>query len=164
MTSSVKREGNMNERLKILLENAKKMSVQVGWVERKQYSGSEMTTAETAYINEFGLPGHGIPPRPFIRPTVAHKKNEWQAIMKNEAKKMINGKSDVEKALEIVGLKAAGDIREAITKVWSPPLSIKTIRARLARRSNKNHVGNLAKPLVDTGYMLQSLTNKVVKE
>lgn len=164
MSSSVRREGNLNERLKILIENAQKMSVQVGWVERKQYPGSDITTAQVAAINEFGAPAKNIPPRPFMRPTFRHKKSEWQSIVKNEAKKMIQGKSDVGRTLEIVGLKAAGDIREAITNVWSPSLKISTVRARLARRSNKHHVGSLTKPLVDTGYMLNSLTHKVVKE
>lgn len=162
MSMTIKRAGNLNERMKILLDNAQKMSVQVGWVERKQYPDSSMTTAQAAYINELGSPADNIPPRPFMRPTFSKRKNYWKSIMENEAKKMIRGKSSVEKALEIVGLQAAGDIREAITNIWSPSLSIKTIRARLARRANKQRVGNLTKPLVDTGYMLGSLTHKVI--
>jgi len=162
MTVIVNKTGDIKERLKILLENAKKMSVEIGWVERKQYPDSSMTTAQAAYINELGSPADNIPPRPFMRPTYYAKRNLWKRIVENESRKMIRGKSSVEKALEIVGLKAAGDIRETITLIWSPPLKIKTIRARMARRANKNRVGNLAKPLVDTGYMLNSLTHKVV--
>jgi hypothetical protein len=163
MSMTIRKEGDLKECLKTLIENAQKMSVQVGWVERKQYPDSEMTTAEAAYINELGSPAHNIPPRPFMRPTFAKKQNEWKSIMRNEASKMIRGKSTIERALEIVGLQAAGDIRETITNIWSPGLSMATIRARLARRSNKHHVGNLTKPLVDTGYMLNSLTHKVVQ-
>lgn len=162
MSVKVQKTGNIKERLKVLLENAKKMSVEVGWVEHKQYEGSSMTTAQAAYINELGSPAHNIPPRPFMRPTFYKQKNLWTMIVKNEAKKMVNGKSTVSRTLEIVGLKAAGDIRETITEIWSPSLSIKTIHARLARRANKSKVGNLTKPLVDTGYMLNSLTSRVV--
>lgn len=165
MTVTIQKiSGDGKSKLQSILDNAKKISVDVGWVERKQYPDSNMTTASAAAINEFGSPSHNIPARPFIRPTVKQKQNEWKRIINDQSKKIINGKQSIENTMEIIGSKSAGDIRETITNIWSPSLKISTVKARLARRNNKNHVGNLTKPLIDTAYMLNSLTHKVINE
>jgi hypothetical protein len=157
-----KQAGTGKKQLTALLANAKNSDVQVGWVERKQYPASSITTASAAAINEFGAIGHNIPPRPFMRPTISKQQNEWKKIASNEFKRIMKQEQSINGTMEIIGLKVAGDIRETITQIQSPALSPKTIAARIARRANKHMVGNLTKPLVDTGYMLNSLTHKVV--
>ena len=104
-----------------------------------------------------------IPPRSYLRVTIRKKRSVWQNFIKNAAKKIIAGEWTVEEALEAIGLKDAGDVRETITQIQEPPLAKATIAARKRRRANKKTTGLLTKPLIDTAIMLNSLTN-VVKE
>lgn len=136
----------------------------VGWVARKQYENSKMTTAAAAAIAEMGSPDKNIPPRPIMRPTIRENKNLWAKIAANEAKKILQGNQTGENAMEILGLKAAGDIREKITQIYEPSLSPKTVANRLRKKKNKKIIGKLTKPLIDTEQMITSLTNTVERE
>ena|ERR1043165_9642197 len=156
--------GDGYKKLDAATKSIKGWQAKVGWVARKQYPDSEMTTAGAAAIAEYGAPSKNIPPRPIMRPTIAKQKNLWAQIARNEGKLILEGKQTGQGAMERIGLQAAGDARETITQIFSPPLSPKTIAARLRRYKNKKTVGNLTKPLVDTKTLLNSLTNTVERE
>lgn len=137
----------------------------VGWFEKSKYDDKDATpVAMVAAQNEYGNPNKHIPARPFMRPTIIEKENEWKAIANKGAKEIIKGNQTVDDVLELIGLKAAGDIKRTITKIYEPPLSPRTIAARVSKRSNKTTMGLLTKPLIDTGYMINSLTNVVEDE
>lgn len=94
-----------------------------------------------------------IPPRPFMRPTIAREKNNWKKTMADGARAVLNGNYTATQVMEAVALQAAGNIKETISQVTSPPLKSSTIRARV-RQKDKNVVGALDKPLIHTGKMI----------
>lgn len=135
----------------------------VGWFKLSQYEDGT-PVAYVATIQEYGYPEGNIPARPMLRPTIISKKKKWAKMAEQGAKDILNGGSTIDSVLEKIGQSAAGDARKTITAITEPPLSPLTIQARLAKRSNKTKVGNLTKPLVDTGLLLNSLTNVVEPE
>lgn len=144
----------------------------VGWVKKSAYP-SGTPVAYVAAIQEFGSPVNNIPPRPFLRPTIAEKTQEWQVLFAKGAKAIIVGNETPHTVLEKIGAKAAGDVRRAISQITNPALAEKTILARINRNSKfskiqrkftVNEALNTTKPLIDTGIMLGTLTHTVEEE
>jgi len=102
-----------------------------------------------------------IPPRPFMRPTIAAQRNEWLRLLGEGAKAILRGKATIEAVLGAVGAKAAGDVAKTITSITSPPLRKSTVRARLRQMADRKTIGSIDKPLVHTGILLNSITNTV---
>ena len=142
------------DNLERIAEELSKKTAKAGWFSSAVYPENGQQAAYIATIHEFGDTAHNIPPRPFIRPTIATKKAEWASIVTGLFRQGIatNTLPDV---LEVIGLTMEGDIRQAIADVVSPPLQPSTLKAR-KRRGNNND-----KPLNDTGYMIASLTSVV---
>lgn len=189
MAHSVVKRVSHREQVKNFTEDLTKFTVKVGWPEPERYPRPEVEkqiaaerggpkhksktykhspsskpgelVSVVAYANEFG---HGVPARPFIRPTIKKENAKWSRLMSYELKEALHKKISVEKAFDIVGQKVEGDIRETITQVYSPPLADATIKARLSKYAKQDKIGNLTKPLVETGYMLNTLTSKVEKK
>lgn len=137
----------------------------VGWFKDAKYPDKNSTpVAYVATIQEFGYPAGNIPPRPFMRTTIREKQVEWKRIAEQQSKQILKGSTNMTGALELLGQKAAGDVREKITQITTPPLKESTIQARLAKRRDKKTMGLLTKPLIDTGLMLATLTNTVEDE
>jgi len=128
----------------------------VGWFDSARYPDGK-PVAGVAYVHEHGSTARGIPPRPFFRPTIENKKQDWRELSANIAKGVVQGKINPDDMLEIVALTAGGDVAKTITKITSPPLKKATVKKRIRGRK----VGNkktAEKPLVDTGLMLASLS------
>jgi hypothetical protein len=153
-------DGPGKKQLEIMLKNVGNKVGKVGWLDRSAYEGG-VPVAYVAAIQEYGYAPKNIPPRPFMRITIANKQNEWKALSERGAKAIVKGNSNTYQVMEGIGLRAAGDVRRTISTIQDPPLKESTIKARLARRANKKTIGNLRKPLVDTGFMLGTLTNSV---
>lgn len=130
-------------------------TARVGWFETAKYEDGTPVAAVAAK-NEFG--SGPVPARPFMRPTIEAELPQWARIAERAAKQVVAGAMDQRTAIEVLAAKAAGDIRKAITRVQSPPLAPRTIEARAARGASGKAS---AKPLVDTGHMLQTLTHEV---
>lgn len=156
----VRKPGPGAERLRLLLDGVSDKVGKVGFFDTAKYEDGT-PVAYVAVIQEYGAPEQGIPPRPFMRPTVEAKQADWKAIATQGAKAMLNGKATGEQVLEAIGLKAAGDIRRTISQVTTPALAQATVDARRRGKADKMTVGNLTKPLVDTGTLLNSVTSKV---
>ena len=141
--------------------------------------------AQVAAINEFG--GHGIeggriPPRPFMRPAARHNAAKWAQLFAKDIRHL-----PLQYALDNLGFRVEGDIRKAITDVWNPPLKPITVEYRLRKQGafiKRDSQGNIdqektnraiqkkmsevlgthnsiVKPLIDTGYMIASVTHEV---
>jgi hypothetical protein len=149
--------------LQIALKNLQGKVGKVGWFEKSKYEDGT-PVAYVATIQEYGYPAGNIPPRPFMRTTIAEKQQEWKKIAESGSKAILNGKATVGTVMEAIGLKAAGDIRKKISLITAPPLSPRTIEARRSRRADKKTIGLLTKPLIDTGIMFGTLTNTVEDE
>jgi hypothetical protein len=158
-------KSDAGKNLTVALDNLQGKVGKVGWFEGSKYPDKKSTpVAYVAAIHEYGYPAKNIPARPFMRPTIIAKQNEWRQVAARGAKSILKGHGNVADVMEAVGAKAAGDIRKTITQIYSPPLKPATIAARLRNRANKKTVGRLNKPLIDTKEMYNTLTNTVEDE
>jgi hypothetical protein len=164
----------------VLGDFAKKMSsaktVRVGFLEGSTYPNGT-STAFVASVQEFGAPKVGIPPRPFFRNMIAAKKGEWPGAIAALLK--ANG-YDAKLTLDQTGAAIAGQLRQSIVDVLSPPLSPVTLMLRKmfgnnpsairgrdvaeARRrvaAGESSSGVSTKPLVWTGNLFASVDHEV---
>lgn len=137
-----------------------KKVAKVGWFEKSRYETGEYV-AEIAAQNEFGNPSKNIPARPFISQAIAKDEKLWINILEDQSKLILDGRSSIDKALEIVGGVAAGSIKESISALQEPPLSPVTIQRRLQKYKNQQLIGGLTKPLIETALMFNSVSHVV---
>lgn len=139
------------------------VSAKFGWLESNKYEdGTEV--AYVAAIHEYGAPEQGIPPRPFIAPTIKEQSGNWSKIMAQGVARVLEGKMFADDVLRGVGLQAAGDVRKKISQITSPELKESTVKARARKYADgKNITAGLRKPLIETGLMMDSCTNSVGK-
>jgi hypothetical protein len=132
----------------------------VGWFPGAMYKTAKGTipVATVAVKNEYGEPEQNIPPRPFFRPTVANKQNEWKQVSALGAKAVLNGSMTQVEAMEMLALQAEGDVVATMARLTSPALAESTIYRRQHRKSDPN---TSDKPLNDRGYMIATLTHQV---
>lgn len=146
--------------LELALRHLENKVAKVGWFENSKYEDGTPVAAVAAQ-NEFGNPSKHIPARPFMRPTIATKKKDWQKIAEKGAKAILADKATTENVMELLGKQVVFDIQKTISQLTQPPLSPVTIAARLARKADKKHVGSLTKPLIDTSVMFTTIISKV---
>lgn len=144
-----------------ILKESENHEGRVGWDKSAVYHDTGIPVAEVAATQEYGDPAHNIPQRSFFRTTIEEKRIEWKDKMTKLSKMVLNGKLTVKDALETLVLISEGDVVEKITTLQEPPLADSTIAARLHKRKDKQTVGNLTKPLVDSGYMLSTFISTV---
>ena len=134
-----------------LTELAAKVAVpgtlRVGFLENARYPDGT-PVAMIAAINEYGAPSRGQVPRPFFRTMIAAKQAEWPKAIAGLLK--ANG-MDALKALDLAGAVIAGQLRQSIIDLTSPPLAPSTIRRKQS-----------SKPLIETGHMLNSVDHEVM--
>jgi hypothetical protein len=142
-----------------------KQEAKVGWFPSAVYESGE-PVAGVAYVQEFGSPKHAIPARSFMRTTQSEKKDEWKKTLTGLSKAATIGTLAADKVLPALAMAAEGHVRATITKITSPPLKASTVAARKRRRANggKGAKASIAKPLVDTGIMLNTLTSQVKRK
>jgi hypothetical protein len=151
--------------LKSLAEHLKELDgleTRIGWFPTAKYPDGT-PVAFVAAVQEFGVASKNIPARPFLRPTREKYIPEWRALAAQGAKAMLAGKQTAWSVMEAIGLRGAADVAKTISEVFTPPLSPKTIAARLRKRSDRKTVGLLTKPLVDSGLMISTVTSQVRK-
>lgn len=130
-------------------EISKKMggvSVSIGFMEDATYPDGT-SVAAVAFWNEFGVPEHNQPPRPFFRNMIEEHQDEWPAQMAAQAK---GTNYDGPRVLGLMGELIKGELQQSINDLDSPALAASTV----ARKG-------FEKPLIDTGHMLNSVTYKV---
>lgn len=152
-------------RLRKEFESLKRAKLEVGYFDTARYPDGT-PVAYIAAIHEFGYAGKNIPARPFMRPTIAKKKQEWVKYLQGGFKRVANGQMTVNDVLTQMGGAIAGQINESIVAVTEPPLKDATVAARKRKLSDggKGAKGSISKPLVATGVLTDleySLTYKV---
>ncbi len=135
-------------------------SVKVGWFESSVYPNGT-PVAYVAAIQEFGYAAGGIPPRPFMRPTISRETNAWKALLLSGSKAIIAGNATIDQVMNGVGMKAAADVAKTISQIFEPPLKPATIAARARKRKDHTITATLAKPLVDSALLINSVTHVV---
>lgn len=135
----------------------------VGWFPSARYEGGQ-PVAGVAMVQEFGSVKRGIPPRPTMRPTVDDKRADWIKTTAQLTRAAAQGKIAPADVLNGLAQAAEGHVRATITKIMDPPLSPATVAARKRRLASGGKRANpktIAKPLVDTGILLNTLTSEV---
>lgn len=184
----VTKKGNGMEALKRAIREVKSKQLRVGWGADIKYTddkgGEGERVAVIAAQNEFGNPAKNIPPRPFMRPTVNANKTKWMTTAAKGISLALRDQRSIADVMDAIGQLAAGDIRKTISKITSPALSPTTIELRRRRRNGEKITGKTvgeaykaassaffqagssseSKPLVETGYMLNSLSSEVVNK
>lgn len=165
----VTRKTGKIEALRHAVEGLDGAQGRVGWFPSAVYEGGQ-PVAGIAHVQEFGSAKRSIPPRPFIRPTAEEKREQWKGTVEQVSRAVAQGKLEPGRVMEALTMAAEGHIREAISKVTSPPLAASTIAARRRRladggaseKGDKGGAGiaGITKPLVDTGILLNTLTSE----
>ena len=156
----VVRSGEGIEVMKLRVKELEKLNLFVGWLESAKYDGGT-PVAGVAAVHEYGSPKMNIPPRPFMRPAIADNKSEWLKIIEQGARAIINGKSTANQVLELLGLKASGDVKVAIKNVTEPSLQAETVASKARKKADGKTIGSLNKPLVEEAIMINSVTYEV---
>lgn len=105
--------------------------------------------ALVAAFNEYGVPSHNQPPRPFFRIAISENTTKWGRQFANGIKHT-NG--DFAKVFALMGESISADIRKSIIELVSPPLAESTIKRK-----------GFEKPLIETSTMLKNVTYVVKK-
>lgn len=122
-------------------------TLHVGFLEGATYPDGT-AVALVAAVQNWGSPAMGTPPRPFFSDMIASKSPGWGASL---ARILKANHYDAHKSLGLMGEGMSGQLRQAIVDTNAPPLSPATVQAK-----------GFAKPLVDTGHMLNSVDSEVV--
>lgn len=130
--------------VKKIKHQAKKQVLTVGFFDQTYPDGKRI--GKIATINEYGVPEHNQPPRPFMWYTILKNRSKWLDILQE----VLTENLDVKKSLNILGDVVAEDVSEMIKVFAYPPNAPSTI----ARKGFND-------PLVDTGLMRDSVTWKV---
>jgi hypothetical protein len=138
-----------------------------GWFPSAIYEGGQ-PVAGVAYVQEFGSPSRGIPPRLGMRETATEKRQEWAKIAEGMSRAAALGKIKPNQVMEAVSMAAGGMVAATITKIVSPALKPATIAARKRRLADKGKslkgakgaadVAGIEKPEIDTGLLLATLS------
>tara|TARA_R110000851_G_C13077978_1_gene565526 strand:+ start:746 stop:1234 length:489 start_codon:yes stop_codon:yes gene_type:complete len=158
----VRERTNAAEGLNNLL-SAQKQSSKVGWFESAKYPDGT-PVAYVAAIQELGSTKNNIPPRSFMRTTISSKSGDWKKLAESGARAVLAGNASPADVIMGLGLAAEGDIRKTIAEMSAPALKESTIKNRLRKMANGKKVGNLNKPLVETGLMIATLTSVVITQ
>jgi hypothetical protein len=151
----IKRTSNKNP-----LAGLSKKKVNVGWFESSKYKDGT-SVASVAYKNEFGDMGNNQPPRPFFRIAINESTNRWSKTAERVSKDIIKG-SSIETSLKFLGVVIQADVQKSIVQITAPALSKKTVELRKEKVAKGRKIANtISKPLIDTGYMLSTLTSEV---
>ncbi|EDK9115146.1 hypothetical protein GHK77_08705 [Campylobacter jejuni] len=134
----------IDKKLNNLISSSNKR-LEVGFFETAKYENGEHV-ANVAKIQEYGT--LKIPARPFFRNAIAKNGAKWLTFMKNQ----FTSNQNLDLSLNQAGELARGDIVMSIMRTNTPPNSDATIKAK-----------GSSKPLIDTGFMRNSVTFKVVK-
>lgn len=152
---------------------ARAATLRVGFLEGATYPDGT-SVASVAAINNFGAPAKGIPARPFFTNMIRDKSPQWGEQLANllEANDW-----DVRRALSLMGMGIAGQLRDSIVELQEPPNSPVTnlLKQRFPQGGHDfedvlqawadvaagQTDAPAGKPLVWTGQMLNSIDYEI---
>jgi hypothetical protein len=143
MAEKVLSGGDKLEKALAKISDGMKGELSVGFKEGATYPDGTPVAA-VAFWNEFGVPEHNQPPRPFFKAMINKESSSWPGKIAAGAKAT---NYDGEKVLENLGEEIAGKLQESINEFSGAPLSPATVAKK-----------EFDKQLIDTGKMLESVT------
>lgn len=154
MASSVTDRDKGYRALMLRLQSAANAQVKVGVFGEKADAKAEngdLTVGDLATIHEFG--GGTVPERSWLRGYVDENQTRLDEMSRRAAQAVAGGKMSPEQALNAMGLKIAGEIKQRISENIPPPLAESTIKAK-----------GSSVALVDSGQFRGSIAHEVVKD
>lgn len=139
------------EALKLQVEKLSGAHVRIG-VLTGPHENADITIAELAVIHELGAPAAGIPERSFIRASLERARPEMVQFIAKLAKAVVLGRITSAQAHGLLGEWAVAKVRDYILEGQGVPPPLKD--ATIARKGS-------ARPLVDTGQLLHSISYAV---
>ena len=152
----ITQDNSGSEALEKLADQMKRAKLEVGFFETDKYTDGT-PVAYIAAIQEFGNPAGNNPSRPFFRNAISQHAG-WKDLANKNMAAVIEGRIELNQALNQMGLKMAADVKDSITDGSYEALKQSTLDARQSRKRTK---GVASKPLVDTARMLQSVKHAV---
>lgn len=120
------------------LEAFKTKTIQAGILGGTYENGTNI--AYVGAIQEYGAPDARIPPRPFMRSTVAARQGEWRRTLAANIARVAAGEMSADDLMNVVGARMAADIQTTIGEMDSPPLSPITVMLRGMRSHDRSLV------------------------
>lgn len=116
------------------------------------------TYSEIAFWNELGT--NRIPPRPFLSTTMREHKYYRAYLIEAMRTYLLQGETAI-RILDILGFRAAADVKEKMTSIMTPPNSAATQK----RKASGSHVAADAvnNPLIDSGNLRAAISHEVVR-
>lgn len=149
-----------NTALQKALKQINSKKVNVGWFESSKYEDGT-PVAEVAVSNEYGSVSKNRPPRPFMRIAISNNNVRWAKTSAKVTKDILSG-SNVITSFNLLGVVVQEDVKKSIVDLTAPKLAQSTIDARKSRVASGRKISStIEKPLIDTGYMLATLTSEV---
>lgn len=152
----ITQDNSGSKALEKLADQIKKSKLEVGFFESAKYPDGT-PVAYVAAIQEFGYPEGNIPSRAFFRNAISQH-GGWKDLATKAMNAVVEGRIELNQALNQMGLKMAADVKDSITDGSYEALKQSTLDARQSRKRTQ---GVASKPLIDTGQMLQSVTYAV---
>lgn len=109
-----------------------------------------LTNAELALIHEFGI---GVPERSFIRAAFDKNHPKYDENMVKLVRAIYDGKITIERAVGLLGMQIASDIRNYIRDSGE---LLPNAPSTIARKGS-------SKPLIDSAQLVNSISSAVVK-
>ena len=122
---------------------------------KNQRADGTLSNVEIGTIHEYGAAG--MPERSFLRSTMEENQAKYRKMMALGLRQMfvlrgVELKAGAERLMDLVGMRAAADVKKKITDGIPPPNAPSTIAAK-----------GSSTPLVDTGQLLNSISWAVVE-
>ncbi len=152
----ITQDNSGSKALEKLADQIKKSKLEVGFFETAIYPDGT-PVAYVAAIQEFGNPAGNNPSRPFFRNAISQN-DGWKDLANKAMNAVIEGRMELNQALNQMGLKMGADVQESIADGSYEALKQSTLDARQSRKRTK---GVSSKPLIDTAQMLQAVSYSV---
>jgi hypothetical protein len=120
--------------------------------EHQDEHGEAVTIAQVAAWNEYGTEDGHVPSRPAFRLAADDNRANIATAQERMIGQVLEGKIDINTALQRVGMLVQGYVRRSIIDLADPPNAESTIKAK-----------GSSNPLIDSGQLAQSITYEVVK-
>ncbi|MDC9591151.1 hypothetical protein PSI23_18120 [Xenorhabdus sp. XENO-10] len=147
------------DKLRAALEriaNTPTIQIQAGVLAGATNEDTGEKIAPYAAANEFGT--RNIPPRPFMRSTIANKSDEWAQLIASQIRGRLQDAGGVEAAFNTLGMVMAADIKDSIEQSLPPPNAPATV----AKKTKKGRASP-GQTLVDSGSLQRAIDYEVIK-
>lgn len=124
----------------------KASTLEVGFMENAKYDDGTQVAAVAAF-NEYGVPSHNQPPRPFFRSMIQAHNGQWGPML---GKLLKRNDYDGALALGLLGEELINELQDSIRSGSYPPLAPSTVRRK-----------GFDTPLIDTAVMWRSIDKEV---